>query len=159
MQDRRLTGCFQAIAQVLLVLLMLFGLAELQVTQTQAAEDDDRVIEVRNPRTLPARIPCSRIALGKKGDYKPCIARLPDGELLIVAFDASHVKIGDGFREDMLLWRSTDEGHTWSDRTVIPLLGREPYFSVLKDGTLLITVHFLEQDVRNKDGYVCSLVL
>lgn len=115
-------------------------------------------VSVRNPKKLPGKIPCVRIALGKKGDYKPCIAQLPNGELLIVAFDASHVKIGNGIREDMLLWRSKDQGRTWSKRKVIPLLGREPYFSVLKDGTLLVTVHFLKRDVRNKAGYVYSLV-
>ena len=116
------------------------------------------VIEIRHPKLLPAKIPCSRIALGTKGDYKPCIAKLPNGELLIVAFDASHKKIEGGFREDMLLWRSRDGGRTWSKRQVLPLLGREPYFSVLKDGTLLITVHFLKQDIRNKEGYTYSLI-
>ncbi len=123
-----------------------------------ADEPQHGFIEVRNAKKLPAKIACSRIALGKQGDYKPCIARLPNGELLIVAFDASHKKIKGGFREDMLLWRSTDGGRTWSKRQVVPLLGREPYFSVLKDGTLLVTVHFLKQDVRNKEGYVYSLL-
>ena len=115
-------------------------------------------LQVRNPKRLPPRIPCERIALGRKGDYKPCIAKLPNGELLIVAFDASHKKIDGGIREDMLLWRSRDGGRTWSKRQVLALLGREPYFSVLADGTLLVTVHFLKQDVRNKEGYVYSLL-
>ena len=115
-------------------------------------------IEVRNPKKLPARIACERVSLGKQGDYKPCIAKLPNGELFIVAFDASHRPIDGGIREDMLLWRSRDGGRTWSKRQVLPLVGREPYFSVLSDGTLLITVHFLKQDVRNKEGYVYSLL-
>jgi len=143
---------------IVVVGLLLFSNMGHPVMQILADEKDDNFIEIRNPKKLPAKIPCTRIPLGKKGDYKPCIAKLPNGELLIVAFDASHVKIGDGFREDMLLWRSMDQGRTWSERKVIPLLGREPYFSVLKDGTLLITVHFLNQDVRNKDGYVYSLL-
>ncbi|NOX57147.1 MAG: exo-alpha-sialidase [Planctomycetes bacterium] len=115
-------------------------------------------IQVRNPKQLPPKIPCERIALGRKGDYKPCIAKLPSGELLVVAFDASHRPVDGGIREDMLLWRSRDGGRTWSKRQVLPLLGREPYFSVLGDGTLLITTHFLKQDVRNKEGYVYSLL-
>lgn len=121
-------------------------------------EKSNDFIEVRNPRNLPARIACERIALGKQGDYKPCIAKAPNGELLVVAFDASHQETNGGIREDMLLWRSADGGRTWTPRTVIPLLGREPYFSVLSDGTLLITVHFLKQDIRNKEGYVYSLL-
>ena len=28
-------------------------------------------------------LPAERMALGEPGDYKPCIARLPDGELLL----------------------------------------------------------------------------
>ncbi|NOZ40416.1 MAG: hypothetical protein GXP24_09340, partial [Planctomycetes bacterium] len=126
--------------------------------QTAGEANQNEPIKVYNSKTLPAEIPCARIALGRKGDYKPCLAKLPNGELLIVAFDASHEKIDGGIREDMLLWRSTDDGRTWSKREVIPLLGREPYFSVLKDGTLLLTVHLTKQDIRNKEGYIYSLL-
>lgn len=149
---------FKNSVRILLVGFVLSCNVDYPMGHTFAGENGDNFIEIRSPKKLPAKIPCSRIALGKKGDYKPCIARLPNGELLIVAFDASHVKIGDGFQEDMLLWRSSDQGRTWSERKIIPLLGREPYFSVLKDGTLLVTVHFLKQDVRNQEGYVYSLV-
>lgn len=144
--------------QVTGALLILGLIASAPIEQAAAGDNQNDFIEIRNPKRLPAKIPCARIALGRKGDYKPCIAKLPNGELLIVAFDASHQKIDGGFREDMLLWRSTDNGRTWSKRQVIPLLGREPYFSVLKNGTLLITVHFLKQDNRNKDGYTYSLL-
>ena len=123
----------------------------------QGAEKQGDFLDVRNPKTLPAKIPCERVGLGKQGDYKPCIARLPDGELLVVAFDAAK-RVDGKPQEDMLLWRSTDGGRTWTPRTVIPPLGREPYFSVLGDGTLFITVHFLKQDVRNRKGYVYSLL-
>jgi len=123
----------------------------------RGAETQGDFLEVRYPKALPATIPCERIPLGKPGDYKPCIARLPDGELLVVAFDAA-MRVDGKPREDMLLWRSADGGRTWTERTVIPLLGREPYFSVLRDGTLFITVHFLKQDVRNRKGYVYSLL-
>ena len=56
--------------------------------ETVAQEKGQDDIEVRNPKALPGRIPCQRTRLGKQGDYKPCIARLPGGELLVVAFDA-----------------------------------------------------------------------
>ena len=39
-----------------------------------------------------------------------------------------------------------------------PILGREPYLTVLRDGTLFATVHLLAQDVRNRDGYTHSYV-
>jgi len=141
-------------ATALLVLGLVAGASSRSAVKGAPVND---LIEVRSPKVLPAKIPCERIALGKQGDYKPCIAKLPNGELLVVAFDAAK-RVGDKIREDMLLWRSRDGGRTWTPRTVIPPVGREPYFSVLSDGTLLITVHFLKQDIRNKEGYVHSLL-
>ena len=117
------------------------------------AED---VINVRNPVSLPQRIAAERIPVGVPDDYKPCATLLPDGELLLVMFHG--VQEGDAYREDMILYRSADGGQTWGPRRVLPLLGREPYFSQLRDGTLFITTHLLTQDVRNKDGYDLSYV-
>ena len=116
------------------------------------------MLRVVNRKTIGAnRLAAERIPLGAPEDYKPCVALLPDGELLVVAFNQA--RLGGGkIREDMVLFRSGDGGKTWSERQVVPLLGREPYFSVLKDGTLLVTVHLLKQDVRNQDGYVHSYV-
>jgi hypothetical protein len=114
-------------------------------------------INIRNPRDLPARIPAERIPLGKADDYKPCLALLPSGELLLVTF--VNLDIGGGkIREDMSLFHSLDGGKTWSERRVLPLLGREPYLSMLKDGTLFLTTHLLDADIRNTDGYLHSYV-
>jgi hypothetical protein len=95
-----------------------------------------------------------RVPVGKKGDYKPCIARLPSGELLLVAFHQNQLDGNKKIREDILLFRSRDGGKAWSDAQVFAdLPGREPYLTVLEDGTLLMTVHLLPQDIRNKEGY------
>ena len=59
------------------------------------------------------RIPCERIPLGEPDDYKPCIVRLPDGELLISAFH-QHKKDGGKVLEQVLLFRSKDGGKSWS---------------------------------------------
>ena len=125
--------------------------------RSEPTPSSETSIAMRNPRSLDGPIACERIALGARGDYKPCIAKLPNGELLLVAFDAAK-KIDGKLCEDMLLWRSSDGGRTWSDRQVIPPLGREPYFTVLDDGTVFISVHFLQQDIRNKAGYVYSML-
>lgn len=135
----------------------LIGLAEPGRAGSKESKPRKGTIEIRNPKVLTSPIPCERIALGKQGDYKPCIAKLPDGELLVVAFDAVK-RVSGKKQEDMLLWRSKDGGRSWSPRKVIPLLGREPYFSVLRDGTLFISVHFLKQDIRNREGYVYSML-
>lgn len=108
---------------------------------------------VANPKTLPPdRVECQRVALGEPDDYKPCIARLPDGELLLTTFH-QHQQEGGKIMEQNLLFRSTDGGRTWSGPEKLALLGREPYLTVLADGTVFVTGHLLPQDVRNKYGY------
>src|SRR5262249_30223497 len=108
------------------------------------AADDD--ITVVGSRTVSAdRLSCERIPLGEADDYKPCIARLPDGELLVTAFH-QHQENGGKVREQNLLFRSRDGGRTWSQPERLGLLGREPYLSVLGDGTIFLTGHLLAAD-------------
>ena len=90
------------------------------------------------------------------GDYKPCLALLPSGEVLLVMF--ASIEPGREVREDMILYRSSDGAKTWGERTVLPLLGREPYFSLLRDGTLFITTHLRKDEIRNPDKYTHSYV-
>jgi len=101
------------------------------------------LITIRNPKQLPADpMTCERIPLGEADDYKPCMARLPDGELLLTAFH-QHKRDGNKVMEQTLLFRSRDGGRTWSAAERLDLLGREPYLTVLKDGTVFITGHLL----------------
>jgi photosystem II stability/assembly factor-like uncharacterized protein len=111
------------------------------------------LVPVVNRKTLSAdRIECERVALGEPDDYKPCVALLPGGELLLTAFH-QHQKGKGKVLEQTLLFRSKDGGRTWSKPAKLDLLGREPYLTVLKDGTLFITGHLLANDVRNRHGY------
>jgi BNR repeat-like domain len=115
-------------------------------------------IRILRPKALPGEtLRAERTPLGVVDDYKPCVVRLPTGELLAVAFH-QHKLEGTAVREEMLFFRSPDEGRTWSAAETPDLLGREPYFSLLDDGTLLMTVHLLEQDARNTLGYTHSYV-
>lgn len=113
-------------------------------------------IPVMNPRSLGVdHLSATRIPVGVPEDYKPCIAQLPQGEILLVAFH--QYQLGNNkVREDILLLRSQDGGRTWSEAQTLDLLGREPYLTVLRDGTLFLTVHLLSDDVRNKDSYTHS---
>lgn len=97
-------------------------------------------------------IPAERVALGDDDDYKPSLALLPDGELLLTAFH-QHKQPGKKVLEQTLLFRSRDAGKTWSRPEKLNLLGREPYLTILRDGTIFITGHLLTQDVRNTYGY------
>jgi photosystem II stability/assembly factor-like uncharacterized protein len=117
-----------------------------------------RDIEVANPRSLPAvKLDGERVPLGEPDDYKPCVAQMPDGELLLTAFH-QHKRDGSKVMEQTLLFRSRDGGRSWSQPEKLDLLGREPYLTVLKDGTIFITGHLLAQDVRNEWGYTTGFL-
>ena len=145
--------CCPVVRQVRATMVILVLVVSLPIANTFADDESTDLIRILNPQALPAEIRCERISLGEKGDYKPCIARLPSGELLVVAFHGYNLE-GGKYREDMILFRSGDGGKTWGERQVLALLGREPYFSVLRDGTVFITTHLLRQDIRNKLGYI-----
>ena len=138
---------------------VVLALGFISLLGTQLPADDDpagqrNFITIRNPRALTAgKIPCERIPVGQPGDYKACIAVLPSGELLLTMFHQQK-KENKKLLEQNLLFRSTDGGQTWSGPEELDLLGREPYLSVLKDGTIFITGHLLTQDVRNPHGYI-----
>ena len=121
------------------------------------AESADEIQIVHRKRLAVDSVACERIPLGEPDDYKPCIARLPSGELLLTAFH-QHKKDGERVLEQSLLFRSSDGGKTWSDPRPLYLLGREPYLTVLKNGTVFITGHLLANDVRNEWGYTTGFV-
>ncbi|MFO0878173.1 MAG: DUF1501 domain-containing protein [Gemmataceae bacterium] len=120
--------------------------------------DGPPTVTIANPQRLSADpIPVERAPLGEADDYKPCIAQLPSGELLLTAFH-QHKRDGNKVMEQTLLFRSKDGGKSWSKAEKLDLLGREPYLTVLKDGTIFITGHLLANDVRNKWGYTCGFL-
>ena len=115
-------------------------------------------IQVRNPRRLPTwTIECERIPVGCPADYKPSLALLPDGQLLMVAFHAV-VPYGDkDFHEVPTLWRSRDGGKTWSERDDRDdVIGREQFLTCTSDGVLFMTSHLLTNDISNHDEYIHS---
>ena len=103
-------------------------------------------------------IPAERTPLGRTRDYKPCIASLPDGELIVVAFRWTDYP-QDKLAEELILFRSKDGGRTWCEIDGLDIPGREFYANVFSDGIILLTAHFLPQDVRNDIGYTVNLLL
>jgi len=150
----------KSIAPVLLLVSLGAALCQAcrKVEAPATATDDIKVV---NPKRLSvSAIPAQRVPVGIPGDYKPVVAMMPDGELLAVAFHQDVlVEKPQKIREYIILFRSRDGGVTWGEREVLAeLLGREPYLTVLKDGTVFITVHFLPPDVRNRDGYTHAYI-
>lgn len=122
------------------------------------AEDFPDSVPIQHALRLQgSSIPCQRIALGEPDDYKPCVARLPGGELLLTAFH-QYKRDPDKILEQSLLFRSKDGGKTWSKPEKLDLPGREPYLTVLKNGTVFITGHLLVQDARNQWGYTTGFL-
>ncbi len=143
-----------------ILFVLVLGIASLEngtrppASPREAVGDDNQPdsIRVAERKTLSIEsIPCERIPIGEPDDYKPCIARLPSGELLLTAFH-QYQKDGGKVMEQNLLFRSHDGGKSWSQPEKLDLLGREPNLTVLRDGTVFMTGHLLKQDVRNEHG-------
>lgn len=117
-------------------------------------------VTILNPkRVAPGSIPAERVKLGALDDQKPSLVRLPNGELLLVAFNI-HPRTDKSrpFTVDTILFRSREGGQIWSSREVTGLWGVEPYLSCLKDGTIFITSHLHAADANNTWGYCVSYV-
>lgn len=124
----------------------------------KGAEPHHKPILVQHKKSFTVdTIDCERIPVGEPDDYKACVAKLPDGELLLTMFH-QHRKGGGKILEQNLLYRSADGGKTWKGPERLDFPGREPYLSVLKDGTVLVTGHLLPQEVRNTYGHTCGWV-
>jgi hypothetical protein len=67
------------------------------------------IIPVQDPKTLRVtQLPCERIAVGEPDDYKPCVALLPGGELLMTAFHPD-IKVGNEVIEQASGWHVSDD--------------------------------------------------
>jgi len=111
-------------------------------------------ILVHNPVQLPSQIEAMRMPMGEVGDYKPCLAKLPTGELWLIGFVGSFDP--SVTREDIFLYKSEDDGHTWSEREYLPILGREPWLSITSNGVVFVTTHMLTREDRNELGCTYS---
>jgi BNR/Asp-box repeat len=128
----------------------LFGCERAADTSASAPWSD--VITVRDAAVLPPQIRAQRVAVGLPNDRNPDLVPLPSGALLL-ALSRPVTNANGAYQENLILYRSKDGGGTWGRRELLPLLGREPHFSVLHDGTLFLTARLLSTDHRNKEGY------
>lgn len=111
-------------------------------------------IRVNNPTTIGSwTLDAERIPIAE--GYKPYMALLPTGELLLVslAFQASP------YREFTPSWRSFDGGKTWAGPVVFAdVIGREQCLTCLSTGTLLMCGALLANDINNTLGFVHSYI-
>ena len=126
--------------------------------------DKSRPIRVLRPGRLPATLPAARIHFGP--GYKPSMARLPSGELVMMMF---YGEKEEGYHEYSKLCRSTDIGKTWSDPMRVQLspgkdfLGRENWLTAVDDGTphglLFTTNHIIRADSENPTPGTCRCTI
>ena len=126
--------------------------------------DKSRPIRVLRPKKLPATLPAERLQLGT--GYKPSLAKLPGGELVLIFF---RWEKGDGYHEYSLLSRSSDQGKTWSEPNRVELhsgqdlLGRENWLTAIDDGTthglLFTTNHIIRPDSQNPTPGTCRATI
>ncbi len=128
------------------------GTADTHNTSAGGDLVDEDFIPVLTPKNLRVdRLPARRIALGKLDDQKPSLVLLPDGQLLLTAFNI-HKEHDGKIQVENLLFRSHDGGLTWSQREVMDLPGIELYFTVTSDGTVLANGFHMAADLSNQDG-------
>ena len=126
-----------------------------------AAEPSTRKgIEILKPKSLAGQmISASRTPLGIPNDYKPFATRLKSGDLLVVAFCFGPIPGIKGYVERAIFWRSKDGGKTWGPREERPdVQGREFGLTTLSDGSLLMTCHWLANDVLNPSRHTHSKI-
>lgn len=117
---------------------------------------DSLPIRVNNPHKLGRwEIDAERVQVINHAT-KPSMALLPDGELVMTAGFVRQAPTGQ--RDEWPgMWRSTDGGRSWSERTeAVDLIGREQRLSCTSDGTLFATSHIIGEDYKNPDGYTHS---
>ena len=128
------------------------------VISTQAEELSNRPIQIANPRVFASNdIRAVLAPLGISNDYKPFVAQLRSGHLLVVAFCFGKIDGIEGYAERALFCRSIDGGMTWGPREErLDIQGREFGLTSLDDGTLLMTCHWLDRDVFNPSKHTHS---
>tara|TARA_B100000809_G_scaffold263815_1_gene317991 strand:- start:1454 stop:2719 length:1266 start_codon:yes stop_codon:yes gene_type:complete len=139
-------------------LLAVFLQNRCQSAPPEGTVRDDLPVHIFNPETFPPTpITVKRTALGIPNDYKPWIAQLPNGTLLLVAFCFGPVDGVEGYMERAVFWRSTNGGKSWAAREERQdVHGREFSLNVLHDGTILMPCHLLALDLSNRAKYTLS---
>lgn len=148
-----------------LALVIICDFAPVSGAWSAEKESSSRPIKIVQPRSLSGEdIASVRTPLGVPNDYKPWVAQLPSGELLIVAFSfggtpSNKLPPGTPYLERAIFWRSHDGGKTWGEREErLDIHGREFALTSLADGTLIMPCHFLANDAANKTGYTHSKI-
>ncbi len=116
-------------------------------------------IEVINPAQIGAgELEAERIPFGGLDYYKPAIAQLDDGELLMTVSGPRVYAYYDRplelqrHTEDCFLYRSRDGGRTWSEPEQLPD-AKEAHITVLKNGVLMMNAHYVQKQKRNPYHY------
>lgn len=105
-------------------------------------------LKVINPKKLKTdSIPAELIELEGRGNYKPNIGVLPDGELVMCALH-QHFEdpfMGGHYTTHSVMYKSQDGGRTWSKGKHLRFFGHEPSITII-DGIVFVLTHFLSNE-------------
>ena len=118
-------------------------------------------MEVINPVQIGTdRLEAERIPFGGLNFYKPSVALLDDGELLMTIAGPREYVYDDRplelqmHHENGFLYRSRDGGVTWSEPELLPAhSSKEAHLTVLKDGTIIMNAHCVQKQKTNPLHY------
>ena len=102
-------------------------------------------LKVINPKTIgTGRIPAELVELPGRMNYKPNVGVMPDGELIMFALHQHYedLQTGGGYSTHSVLYRSKDDGTTWSRGKHMRFFGHEPSITII-DGVVFVLTHFL----------------
>lgn len=113
-------------------------------------------VRVNNPKRLPGwNLPAGRIPIAP--GYKPSMALLPDGTLVMVSLSMEGSVDEGTYIERTPIWYSKDGGETWTNPRIIEdMIGREQWLTCTGDGTLFATCHLLTTDQNNEDNHATA---
>lgn len=91
--------------------------------------------------------PAVRTRVGPRGNYKPAVARLPDGRLLLATCRHLGAKSPKP-NYDVYIYRSTNNAGSWTEIARTGIAGKEPTLAVTPDGTAVL----IAQNADFRDG-------
>ena len=105
-------------------------------------------LKVINPEKIGTdKLPAELIELEGKGNYKPNIGIMPDGELVLFALH-QHFEdpaMGGAYTTHSVMYKSQDDGRTWAKGRHMRFFGHEPSITII-DGVIFVLTHFLSNE-------------
>ena len=108
---------------------------------------------INHNRLGQAALQAELIQIPGKGNYKPNMGVMPNGDLIMftVHQHQEDLSLGGSYSMHTVMFRSTDGGMTWSRGMHMRFMGHEPSVTVI-DGIIFVLTHFLSNEEHTYDA-------